>query len=214
MRELFRHLSREIKVDQSESSDRILMNNLLGTLGQLELRRCDHVILFRLTHRVVEQCRLVDVFLELWSVGSFGDTSHLGGVRVETSIRWGSGRESASSVGVVSRSILLAPDGTLTILLVGHERTNGSVDGDVAKVDTQSRDLSVLVREVSTGEKGVVGKVHSWDNVLSAECDLLDLREVVFRVGVEGKSSDILNRDQVFRNDLNVSTVLISMHHD
>jgi len=86
--------------------------------------------------------------------------------------------------------------------LVGHEWTNGPVDGNVAKVDTKTRDLSVLVREVASSEQWVIGKVHSRDNVLRAEGDLFDFSEVVGRVGVESKGTNVLDGDKVFRNDL------------
>lgn len=53
----------EVVVDLVESTDGVLVNDVLFALGQLELSGRDHVLFLWLRHRVVEQGSLVDVFL-------------------------------------------------------------------------------------------------------------------------------------------------------
>jgi len=61
----------EIVIDLVESVDSVLMNDMFLTLGQFELSGRDHVLLLGCGHRVVEQSRLVGVFLLIsttWNV--------------------------------------------------------------------------------------------------------------------------------------------------
>ena len=165
------------------------------------------MLLFGIRHGVVEQCSLVNVLVELGSVESVLDSSNSLGVLLKTTLLWLGDRESIESVRVIPRSVLLAPHGTLTILLIGHEGTNRSVDRDVAKVDTKTRDLSILVRKVSSGKERIRREVHSWYDVLSTECDLLDLGKVVDRVGIEGKGTNVLYGDEILGDNLGSATL-------
>jgi hypothetical protein len=62
-REDFSDGQSKVVVDFVESTDGVLVNNVLFALGQLELGGRDHVLLLWLRHRVVEQSSLVNVFL-------------------------------------------------------------------------------------------------------------------------------------------------------
>jgi hypothetical protein len=53
----------EIVIDLVESVDCVLMNDMFLTFRQFKLSSRDHVLLFGCRHRVVEQSRLVGVFL-------------------------------------------------------------------------------------------------------------------------------------------------------
>jgi hypothetical protein len=66
----------------------------------------------------------------------------------------------------------------------------------------QSDILCVLVREVSSSQQGIAGKVHTGHNVLSTESDLLDFGKVVDRVSVQGQGTNLLDRDQVLGDKL------------
>lgn len=66
-----------------------------------------------------------------------------------------------------------------SISVVRHDRADRLVDGNLGEVDSESRDLSIEVGEVSTLEQRIVGEVDSRDDVLSAESDLLGLGEVL-----------------------------------
>lgn len=47
-------------------------------------------------------------------------------------------------------------------------------------VDTQARNLSVKIREISTLKKGIVTKSNTRNDVTGAKRDLLDFRKVFF----------------------------------
>ena len=62
--------------------------------------------------------------------------------------------------------------------------------------------MSVKVREVSSGKQRVTCEVHTGNDVLSAESDLLYFSKVVNGVSVKSQSSDILNGADILRNEL------------
>lgn len=211
MRELFRYLDREIMIDKSEASDSVLVHNFIGTFRQLKLSGQDDVFLLGFRHRVVEQGSLRDVLLEFGAIDSFRNLSEGLGVRLESALLRRRRRYGVKAVGVVPCSVLLAPLGTLTILLIGHKGAYRSVDRDITKVDTQTRYLGVLVGEVSASQQRVRGEVHSGHNVLCAESHLFDLGKVVDGVGIQREGTNVLHGHQIFRNDLNVSVHLVAL---
>jgi hypothetical protein len=105
-------------------------------------------------------------------------------------------------VGVVGRTVPARVKSTLTIPLVGREGANWPVDGEEVVVDAKTRDLGVEVTEVAASEEGVVRVVLAGDDVRCAECDLLDLGEVVGGVAVECEGTDVLNGDEILRDEL------------
>lgn len=92
------------------------------------------------------------------------------------------------------RPIIGAPGDTvlaLSITIMIHDWTNWPIDWELFKneccierliissrsyllpVYTQPGDLRVKVREVAPGQQRIVAKANSWDDVTSAESDLL-----------------------------------------
>lgn len=105
-------------------------------------------------------------------------------------------------VGVVGGTVPARVEGALTVTLVGREGANWPVDGEEVVVHAKTRDLSVEVTEIATGKEGVVRVVLTGNDVGRAESDLLNLGEVVGGVAVEGESTDVLDGDEVLRDEL------------
>lgn len=70
-------------------------------------------------------------------------------------------RRSVVPVREVRSLILVDVGSVLAISVVESERAHGLVDGDLVVVDTETRDLRVLVGEVSPREQRVVGEVDT-----------------------------------------------------
>lgn len=98
-------------------------------------------------HRVVEELSLLNVLGKLGSSLSSLDAGDWGWVGRGTSLLDGDLVRGVESVGVVVDLALVDLVFTLSISNVVEDGANGLVDGDLGPVDTESRDLSVKVRE-------------------------------------------------------------------
>lgn len=194
-------LHRHVVVDLVEPVDRVLLDDLFVTFSELELDGGDKVFLLDGMQRVIEpvfdrvsgapdeaaiyhsQGRLaVMVVPELVRMQPLLQPLHRRRVMRKHSLT----RSRRMIVGEPVREVWLVVLGdshtVLTVTKVVHHRatTDRGVDGDFSKVHaTETRDLGVLVGEVSPGEEGVIGELDTGNHVLSTEGNLLGFGEVV-----------------------------------
>lgn len=107
-------------------------------------------------------------------------------------------RQAALVVG--AEALVNERHGTIT-LEVG-DRGNGSVDGKLAVVDTQTVTVSVGVGEETRLEDGICGGLDTGDEMGGRERSLLDLGEVVADVLVENDLSNGPERELLVWPDL------------
>jgi hypothetical protein len=123
------------------------------------------MLLLNLRQRVVEQRSLSIVVLELGSQDSVLDAADR---RLVVRVRPLLGsvlRSSVVPVREVRGLVLVDVSSVLAVPVVESEGTGRLVDGDLVVVDTETRDLRVLVGEVSPREQRVVGKVDTGNNL-------------------------------------------------
>lgn len=147
-RELLSDSQGEIVVDSVKGFNHNLLDRLFLDLAEFKLGSRLDVLFLDRSHRVVEKLSLFDVLRELRSTFASLDTRDGSRVGVGASLRRRDRVRGVVSVREVVDLTLVDLVRALTIALVVHDgTTNGLVDGDVGKVDTNSRDLSVEVRE-------------------------------------------------------------------
>lgn len=177
-RERVGNLDGEVVVDLVEVVDRSLLDTLVLALAELKLDGRDDVLLLDRVERVVEHGRLVEVLVELGRSlsgldavdGSLQGTKRgsqtrdlkkqkwkrTNGVGLEGSLRGRNDLGRVESVRAVVDRALVDDSGHLAVSDVAEDGADGSVDGQVFEVDSDSGDLGVEVREVSTLEEGVI----------------------------------------------------------
>jgi len=100
----------------------------------------------------------------------------------------------ALSVGPVVGSLRnLEAHLTITVQTNVGEGAYRLVDGKLAPVSADSRELRVEIGEVSDSKHGIVRVVDTRDDVTCAEGDLLSLGEIVGDVSVQLHRTDVLN---------------------
>jgi hypothetical protein len=79
-------------------------------------------------------------------------------------------------------------------LIITHLGSEGAVDRDTLVVDAQPVSVGVSIAEQTALEHLVGGGLDSRDHVGGSKRDLLDLREVILRVTVEGHTTQLNER--------------------
>lgn len=119
------------------------------------------MLLLDVRQRVVEQRSLTVVVVEFRSQHSVLNAADRCLVVGVCSLLRSVLRGRVLSIGEVRGTVLIDVSPVLTVSMVEGERTSRLVDGDLVVVDTETRDLRVLVREVSPGEQRVVGEIDT-----------------------------------------------------
>ena len=108
----------------------------------------------------------------------------------------------------------------LAIALRVHNGANRSVDREFLPVYAKTSNLSIKVREVTSLKEGVIAEADSRNDVRGAECDLLDLGEVLIDGPVEDHLTNDLQRNELLGpdfgriEDVEVKVVLASFGYD
>jgi len=214
-----------VEVDLVEEGNDSVSDSFILDVGNLKLEGLNQMLSLPLGKRVEKESSLLEVLSKL---GSSHALSHAldsdDGERVSVVLGVGNGiggSGCAESVGPVVGLALVDRHSVSTVSLVVSEGADRTVDGDLLPVGaSQSSDLSVLVRKVSSLEQGIIAGLDSGNQMSGAVSDLLSLGKVVVWVSIESHLSNLANGDQLFGDDLGrvqdvkVKLVLITLLDD
>src|SRR5271167_858591 len=92
--------------------------------------------------------------------------------------------------GIVDAALLQAHL-HVAVTLEMHDRTFGSVDGELLEIGaTEARQLGVDVGKDAALQKRIVGKVDAGDDVADTESGLFGFGEEIIDVAIENQASD------------------------
>ena len=216
----FRDALSELKIDLTEALTETLVDDGVVTVVKLEGESVFHVHLLVLRHGVVEELSLVLVLPELAGLHAGLDAGSLLRVVDVGALLARGRRNSLVTVGPVVDLALGdgVSHGTVTVEV--HDGANRLVDWQLFPVDTQTRELGVLVGEVASLQKRVVAEADTRNDVACAEGGLLGLGEELVGVLVQLELTNVSDGDKLLRPDLGsvqdvkIEVVLLGLWED